>query len=444
MTATSRIAGVYLLVAFASACSPNTGDLASGNAEAELDSLAESYVKVALAFGEHDASYVDAYYGPEEWRQEARSEAASLDSIRRDAEDLLRRLRRVDTSLGDTLDQQRQMTLIKRIGAMLLRMDMSEGHVVSFDDESRILFDATAPDHDTESFKSVLARLDALIPGDAPLAERVEAFRAKFVIPPDKLELVFQAAIDECRNRTLRYIELPENESFEIEYVKDQPWGGYNWYKGNNFSLIQINTDLPIYISRALDLGCHEGYPGHHTLNVLLEQNLVDGRGWIEYTLNPLYGPQSLISEGSANFGITMAFPGRERVDFERAVLFRLAGLDTTEADRYYEMQDLLSELAYAGNEAARDYLNGEADESTTIDWLVSYTLSSRERAAQRIDFFETYRSYVINYNLGRDLVGAYIDSIAGDDTAKRWQAFENLLWRPYSQSDLRMATGNQ
>ena len=36
-----------------------------------------------------------------------------------------------------------------------------------------------------------------------------------------------------------------------------------------------MNTDLPIYIDRAIDLACHEGYPGHHVYNVLLEKNLV-------------------------------------------------------------------------------------------------------------------------------------------------------------------------
>jgi hypothetical protein len=58
---------------------------------------------------------------------------------------------------------------------------------------------------------------------------------------------------------------LPAEESFTLEYVTNQPWSGYNWYKGHYTSLIQINTDLPVAISRALDLACHEGYPGHHT-----------------------------------------------------------------------------------------------------------------------------------------------------------------------------------
>ena len=51
----------------------------------------------------------------------------------------------------------------------------------------------------------------------------------------------------------------------------------YNWYKGNLRSVIQVNTDLPLAVDRAIDLACHEGYPGHHVYNALLEQRLVKG-----------------------------------------------------------------------------------------------------------------------------------------------------------------------
>ena len=85
--------------------------------------------------------------------------------------------------------------------------------------------------------------------------------------------------------------------------MTNKPWSGYNWYKGGYYSVIQINTDLPIYIDRAVDLAAHEGYPGHHANNVLLEKNLVKGMGWLEFSVYPLFSPQSLIAEGSANYG---------------------------------------------------------------------------------------------------------------------------------------------
>src|SRR5690606_34691815 len=155
-----------------------------------------------------------------------------------------------------------------------------------------------------EEFEAVLARIGRLVPGNRPLAERVEAFQNRFVIPSERLDGVMRAAIDECRRRSVRYLELPEGESFTLEFVTDKSWSGYHWYQRNKDRLIQINTDLPVRISRAVDLGCHEGYPGHHVYNSLLEQHLARGRGWVEYLVYPLYSPQSFIAEGSANYGI--------------------------------------------------------------------------------------------------------------------------------------------
>jgi len=327
--------------------------------------------------------------------------------------------------------------LIQRLRALATRIALTQGKTLPFDEESRRLFGTAAPDHDAAHFQAILDEIDSLLEGEGDLSARVNRFRDQFVIPPHRLGDVFDAAIAECRRRTLLYIELPANESFVLEYVSDKPWSAYNWYQGNAQSLIQVNTDLPMFISRAVDLGCHEGYPGHHTFNALLEKNLVEDRGWAEFSLYPLFSPQSLIAEGSGNYGIELAFPGSERVTFEKEVLFPLAGLDQTVADRYYELEELLGRLNYAGNEAARDYLNGDIDREQAVQWLVDYALSSPERARQRTDFFDTYRSYVINYNLGKDMVRDYIERDTGD-LAVRWQRFEQLLSSPMSPADLQ------
>jgi hypothetical protein len=179
---------------------------------------------------------------------------------------------------------------------------------------------------------------------------------------------------------------------------------------------------------------------------VLLEQNLVEREGWIEFALYPLFSPESVIAEGSGNYGIELAFPGNERVQFEKQALFPLAGLHPDDADRYYALQELLELLSYAGNEAARDYLNGDIDREQAVQWLVDYTLASPERARQRVDFFDTYRSYVINYNLGKDLVRNYIEREAEPAAAqasgpatqdRRWKRFEGMLSSPILPSNL-------
>ncbi len=105
-----------------------------------------------------------------------------------------------------------------------------------------------------------------------------------------------------------------------------------------------------------------------------------------------------------------MAFPGTERVAYERERVFPLAGLERGQAERYYRVMELQKELAYAGSEAARRYLNGEAHSAAAERWLTPYALMEPAQARQRIRFLDTYRSYVINYNLGEDLVREYVE----------------------------------
>ena len=311
-------------------------------ADITVDDDAREYVFLELAMGEIDPNHVDAYYGPEALRESARAAALELQEIRERAAVLKVRLEQRLAALrhfGETppsptedLEAARLRSLIARLEALDMRIRINEGDYASFDEESKALFMSVAPHNDRSHFDAILAEIDTLLPGDGSLSERVNAYREQFVIEVDKLPAVFEAAIGECRRRTLEHIELPAGESFTIEYVTDKPWSGYNWYQGGAHSLIQVNTELPIYIDRAVDLGCHEGYPGHHTWNALIETHLVNGKDWIEFTVQPLFAPAAIIAEGSGNYGIELAFPGDERIAYETEVLFPLAGLDPSES----------------------------------------------------------------------------------------------------------------
>ena len=409
-------------------------------APTDLDAAAEAYVKLVLAVGQHDADYVDAYYGDEAWKTEAETRGLSLEEIRDQATDLIASLGSAAPAGGE-LVVLRWQYLKRQSEALVARVDMLNGATLSFDEEAQKVYDALPPTHGEEHFQATLDELDAVLAAegfsDGSLIERYEAFRKDFRIPSDAFDTVFRRAIEDCRARTAAHMELPPEESFRLGYVTGKSWSGYNWYQGGFQSLIQINTDLPIYIDRAVDLACHEGYPGHHIYNALLEQHLVRDRGWVEYSIYPLFSPQSLIAEGTANFGIEMAFPGDERLAYERDVLYPLAGLDPARAQSYQRVLDLIDRLGYADNEAARRYLDGEIDAAAAADWLTRFAAMDPERAARRVKFFDKYRSYVINYNLGLDLVRRYVETQAGDDPARRWEVFERLLSSPRLPSGL-------
>jgi len=238
-----------------------------------------------------------------------------------------------------------------------------------------------------------------------------------------------RAAIAECRRRTVAHMEMPEGEAFTLEFVTGKSWSGYNYYQGNYRSLIQINTDLPVRLSRAVDLGCHEGYPGHHAYNALLERDLMRGRGWVEYSLYPLFSPQSFIAEGTANYGIDLAFPHEEKRAFERDVLMPLAGLAPREAARYSELQEALEALTGARFTIARDYLEGRITREQAIELTQRYQLVGPDRARQTIAFTDQYRSYVINYGLGKDMARRWLERFP--EGRARWDAMRRILSEP-------------
>jgi hypothetical protein len=403
----------------------------------DVNALARDYVGLILEIGEHEEGYVDAYYGPPEWREQAKARKRTVPALKTEAERLIAAVEALP-SRGDRLTAKRRAFLRAHLRAARFRLDMIEGARPPFRDEAEALFGVRPDLRPLASFDPVLARIEALTPdGPEPLAERVEALRRRYVIPKERLDAVMRAAIAECRRRTREHVALPADEAFTLEFVTGKSWSGYNYYQGGHKSLIQINTDLPIFIDRAVDLGCHEGYPGHHVHNLLLEQRLMQGRGFVEFSVYPLFSPLSFIAEGTSNFGVDLAFPGEERTRFEAEVLYPLAGLDPATAGAYARLREALRELTGARFSIAADYLDGRLTREQAVAAVQRYQLVSRGRAEQSIRFNDNYRSYVINYGLGQDEARAHLDR-TGAFQAARWRAMERLLSEPTLPADLR------
>jgi hypothetical protein len=390
-----------------------------------LDQEAERYVRLGLELGEYDKDYVDAYLGPKEWAENAKKNLRSKDELADAIATLLSDLNQFSSTDSELMI--RHGALLRNVRAMDTRIRMAKGETFSFAEEARLIYDATLPVYDFSEFDRTLEEIDKLIPGERDLADRVDAFRNSLVIPEDRLNAVFELAIEECKKRTSEYITLPATEHFVLEYVTEQTWSGYNWYQGDNESLMQINLDFPVKIDRAVGLGCHEGYPGHHVWNVLVENKLLKENGWIEYSIFPLFSPQALIGEGSANYGVDLSFPGDDKSQYERDILFPLAGLDPEKALTLNRLNKLTRKLSHAITATAQGYLDGKISRDEAIEQRRKYALTSRDRAEQSVRFIEQYRSYVLNYNFGKDVVKAYIEK-QGDDQRSRWQAFERML----------------
>lgn len=404
---------------------------------ADLDAIARDYLLLQLTIGEKEEGYIDAYYGPPEIQAQAKAEAAANDlpKLAGRVGALRERIAAAPQQAG-SMEERRAKFLDAQLVAAQTRLRMLQGENLPFVEEAEGLFGVRPETPDLATFDPLIARIEALVPGDGTLWQRIDAFDNKFNIPADKLKAVMDAAIAECRKRTLAHYTLPEGERFDLALVTDKPWGGYNYYQGGYHSKIEVNTDLPVRLDRAIDLGCHEGYPGHHVFNALMEQELVEKRGWLEYTVYPLYSPQSLIAEGSANYGIELAFPGEDALAFDRAVLAPLAGLPADDIGRYLELTELLGELRPAGYTIAAQLLSGQIDDDAAKALIQRYQLSSPERAAQSLRFTRAYRSYIINYGLGKDMVQHSVEA-AGASTDARWARMKAILSEPTLPSDL-------
>jgi hypothetical protein len=431
----------YLLLPLAaslSACTMNAVEQAPAAAaqSVAVSEIADAYIRLTLEAGTHEAEYVDAYYGPAALQDTAKANPRSLPALTGEARSLIAAIDASLPALAVQADRRRALALRGMLVAAETRLQMLGGKKFSFGDEAKGQF-ATVPDlKPLAHYDTVLRNLENLIPGNGALWARVDAFNERYVIPKDRLQNVFDAAIAECKRRTAAHIQLPKGEAFTMEFVTGKTWSGYNYYKGGYKSLIQINTDLPIRISRAVDLGCHEGYPGHHVLNLMVEERLARAKSWREYEVNPLYSPTSVLSEGSANYGIDLAFPSAERLAFERDVLYPLAGLDPKTAEAYWKMQQMTEALSGARLTIAKMYLDGEVTRAQALDLTQRYLLLSPARAEQSVGFTDHYRSYVINYGWGKDLVRGYIER-GNPDAKTRWQRMEKILSEPTLPSDL-------
>jgi hypothetical protein len=180
-----------------------------------------------------------------------------------------------------------------------------------------------------------------------------------------------------------------------------------------------VNAALPLTVGRALDLACHEAYPGHHTINVLLESRF--GASRPEFFIQPLFSPQSALHEAAASEAPLLAFPGAARVAFERDELFPLAGLDPSSAERHVAVGRLVDRLHGVEAAVAREYLDGALDFPRAAAALERDALMPS--ADETLKFLNRFRSYAAAYTIGRDSLSAvvggswtvYIDVVSGD-----------------------------
>ena len=247
---------------------------------------------------------------------------------------------------------------------------------------------------DKARFDEALAELDALVPGDGDLRGRVEAWRRRRALPPDRLAAVARRLLEEARRRTAAWVSLPDEDAVEVAVVRGRPWSAGSTYLGGCRSRIELGADEPPTVARLVDLVCHEAYPGHHAERVRLER-----RRRPEYRPVLATGPSSVVSEGLASLAATLVFD-----EDDLRALARDAGLSPGRVEEEvveWRAAAILSRLRAVNSNAA---LLPPAERA---EYLVRYGLRSPERAERIAAWMADplHAAYTFAYPAGLSLV---------------------------------------
>ena len=364
----------------------------------------ERYLELALRLGRHDADLVDAYYGPEELsRRVEAEELREPAALAVDAQALAE-----EAAADKWLAAQ-----VQSLGATARKLG---GERLGYAEEGRLVYGIDPRWHDEEPFRRAAAILDEALPGQGDVRERYARWFAETAVPAELVEQAVLDAAAELRRLTREAIGLPDGEEFDLELVTGERWLGYARYLGGLRTRIQVNTDLPLPASDLVPVTSHEIYGGHHTHRVWQETELVRGQGQLERTLDVLWSPEAVISEGVAMTGPALLVGDGQQLAAE--VLGRLGfAYDAELGSRVAEARRLL--LPIAANLAMLIHDRGASPEEAR-DYADTWSLQPADRVAKQID--SQLRSpsppYQHTYWQGLELVEAHV---SGDP--KRFRA---------------------
>jgi len=393
--------------------------------------FAQNYVQLALAIEHHIPGYVDAYFGPSQWRdQSANTGPRPVTELAREAEGLLTA---IDTDTE--MDSQRRDYLARNVRAVQTSLRILQGEQLALADEVEALYDIRPEWVDEGVFEEAHEALDRFLPPGDTLAERMTIRKKRTELPTRRLlELLCEIAA-QFRQRTRARFPLPMDESLELQLVTDQPWGAYNWYLGNCSSRIDINTDLPLHITGLADLIAHEGYPGHHTELSIKETRLMHEKGWIEHCVALINAPSCVVSEGIATRALSMLLTDDELIRWYAEELFPRSGFGHLEAQHEHAIDKAREKLIGVGGNAAFLLHDHGANEDEVTAYIMQYALSTEEEARKHVSFIKSplFRSYVFTYRYGREMLDALFDA---KDDRDHW--FNRLISEPVTPNQIR------
>lgn len=397
-----------------------------------MGDISRAYVRLAHQIEQHQPGYIDSYYGPKDWiygPKDSVEEIKILPLI-----DLKHRADELASEVQRLRDETRRTFLTAQVRAMQTTIALLQGEKIPYADEVYLLYDIE-PQHVPESrFDEAIAKLGQILPGSGEIAAREQAFRKTFEIPADRLPLLLKPIMLELAYRTRRLFKLPPGESFDIQYVDNEPWSAYNWYLGDYHSRIDINTDLPAHLNTLPDLVAHEAYPGHHTEHAIKEQRLWQTRKHGEHSVLLINAPECVVSEGIATHARRMVMNDVEVRNWMVYDLVPRAKLKGVNVEAMLALRRAKQALGAVTSNAALLYHQDGASEQETLAYMQRYGLRSSKEASKSFEFIThpNFRSYLFTYRVGSQLLEQLFKR--GNST----KLFAHLLAEPVTPSTIR------
>jgi hypothetical protein len=400
----------------------------------ESDHLIREYLMLGLRFDRIEDGYVDSFTGDPELRRAVADEAAPQPSeLAATAQRLLGAVDDVPRTAAFT--EQRAEFIAAHLRALALSGRKFAGEDVGFVEEVRHYFDVEISRGDEDRYRAAHARIDEVLGGSGPLAQRMEAERKADELPPDRLEEAIGAFSSALRDIVRSTFPLDDRETVVYEVVTDKPWSGFNFYEGDYRSRVAVNADLRQQMSHLPGLVAHESYPGHHTEHCRKEAGLVAGCGHDEHTIFLVNTPQCLMAEGLADLALHAAVgPGWGRWAQE---IYADLGL-RFDGERAEELAGARAELAGVRQDAALMLHDEGRDADEVAAFLRRWLLVDDTRARQSLRFLSDplWRAYTSTYVEGYRLLRGWLDDRpAAVSLADR---FGRLLDEPLIPSLLR------
>ena len=392
--------------------------------------LVEEYIRLALALDEHLPGYVDSYFGPSAWTEEARQAGKlPLPALTQRVDQLA-----ADVSQANEWDAQRKDFLTHQIRAMQMSLRLLAGENVSLTEEAQALYDVQPAWKDEAFFIEYQKWLDAILPKGGSLKERLESWKNSLEIPIEKARELLPFITHTLRELAHRKFRLPEEESFIVEFVSDQPWMAYNHYLGEYKSRIEINTDMPMQVNGLAITIAHEGYPGHHTELCMKEAKLIRQMDYQEHVLTLINSPWCVIAEGIATSALETILTDQELEALYREEILPRAGMTHIDIKTILEISRAERKMRELWGNAAFMLHDQKKSTDEIVSYLQKYEMSTEKEANRAIQFMSgpLDRSYIFTYTAGYDLLEELF-SIADRD-----KYFGRLIEEPVTPSQIR------